>query len=97
MTSDDLRARAEVGDLATVIATPNDRGTAYVAHAQIREALARHILASDWLAAHDAEVARGVAERIATAISERADTALIDALEDLAYRDAARIAREATR
>lgn len=55
----DVEALAEVGDLAAVIATPNERGTVYVAHAQIREALARHILASDWLAAHDAEVLAG--------------------------------------
>jgi hypothetical protein len=40
----------EVGALAALLGEPNQFGSVYVAHAQIREALAEQVLASDWLA-----------------------------------------------
>lgn len=61
---------------------------------------ARAVVASDWLAAHDAEVRRATGEQIAQAIEDSIGTEpvlmhVVDWVEGVEY--AARLAREVTR
>lgn len=62
-------------------------------HAEQEASASNGVLDAEEKAFTRAVAAEALAERIAQAIEARADGSLVGALEDLAYRDAARIAR----
>lgn len=72
-TEPSVEASEAVGALAAVIATPSEGGSVYVAHAQIREALAAHILAAGWTSPADHE--RAVRQARAEALRDFAEYA----------------------